>query len=160
MPVLYVMGKPPRNVLLILNGIVENWLPWKMSRHRYVKIEMKNIFPPKPLINSKSQSNCTVHIKPFKCRYFNFCNYDIIQLNLKKCFKSGWKLKLQLLRNDSLNGCASSRWHNLLLRLAIIIPNSNYLSFQILTPFFHRVILRNCFDRFAKQNSWMLHVSQ
>ena len=88
------MGKPSRNILLTLNGIVENWLPWRMSRQRYVKIVMKNIFLPKPLINSKSQSNGIAHIKPFKCRYFNFCNYYRIQLNLMKCIKAGLEVKI------------------------------------------------------------------
>src|SRR3990167_1619972 len=88
------MGKPPRNILLILNGIVENWLQLRMSHQRYVKIVMKNIFPPKPLINSKSPSNDIAHIKLFKCQYLNFCNYYKIQLNLMKCVKAGLKVKI------------------------------------------------------------------
>jgi len=88
------MGKPSRNILLTPNGIVENWLPWRMSRQRYVKIVMKNIFLPKPLINSKLPSNGIAHIKLFKCRYFNFCNYYRIQSNLKKCVKAGLKVKI------------------------------------------------------------------
>src|SRR3989304_8096475 len=122
------MGKLPRNILLTLNGIVENWLPWRMPRQRYVKIVMKNIFLPKPLINSKLQSNGTAHIKPFKCRYFNFCNYYRIPLNLMKCIKAGLKVKIATVKKrlvkdlPLLDGTIYFYW------LSIIILNSNYLS--------------------------------
>ena len=84
-------GKPPRNILLTLNGIVENWLPWRMSQQRCVKIVVKNIFLPKPLINSKLPSNDIAHIKLFKCRYFNFVTVrHLVKVHSRKGYMVVW----------------------------------------------------------------------